>query len=101
MARGRAAAIALLVALAAAIGMVAALVASAQPSGASEPTEAVAVYDTAATSVIPDLPKGWGSFTCHEWDGRTWLVVTSPQGGVAVVPYLDDDGTQHVVSEGN
>ena len=90
----------LLLALAATIGVVAALVASAQPCGAEEPTESVTVYDQPA-SVLPDLPRGWGSFCCHQRNGRTWLVVTSPQGGVAMVPWLDADGTQHVVPESN
>lgn len=91
---------ALLLALAATIGVVALLVASAQPSGAQEPTESVTVYDTPA-SVLPDLPRGWGSFCCHQRNGRTWLVVTSPQGGVAMVPWVDADGEQVVVSEAN
>lgn len=91
---------ALLLALAATIGVVAALVASAQPSGAEEPTESVTVYDQPA-SVLPDLPRGWGSFTCHQRGGRTWLVVTSPQGGAAMVPWLDADGEQVVVSGAN
>lgn len=100
MARGRAAAIALLLALAATIGVVAALVASAQPSGAQEPTESVTVYDQPA-SVLPDLPRGWGSFCCHQRNGRTWLVVTSPQGGAAMVPWLGEDGEQVVVGGAN
>ena len=91
---------ALLLALAAAIGIVAALVASAQPSAAREPTASVTVYDTPA-SVLPDLPKGWGSFCCHQRNGRTWLVVTSPQGGVAMVPWVGEDGEQVVVSGAN
>ena len=99
MARGRAAAIALLVALAATIGIVAAIVATAQPSAAEEATASVTVYDTPA-SVLPDLPRGWGSFCCHQRNGRTRLVVTSPQGGAAMVPWVDADGEQVVVSEG-
>lgn len=91
---------ALLLALAVTIGVVAALVASAQPSGAQEPTESVTVYDEPA-SVLPDLPKGWGSFTTHQRSGRAWLVVTSPQGGVAMVPWVDADGEQVVVGEAN
>lgn len=90
----------LLLALAATIGVVAALVASAQPCGAEEPTESVTVYDQPA-SVLPDLPRGWGSFCCHQRNGRTWLVVTSPQGGVAMVPWLGDDGEQVVVGGAN
>ena len=91
---------ALLLALAAAIGIAALLVASAQPSAAEEPTASVTVYDQTA-SVLPDLPRGWGSFCCHQRNGRTWLVVTSPQGGVAMVPWLDEDGEQLVVGEAN
>lgn len=91
---------ALLLALAATIGVVAALVASAQPSAAEEPTESVTVYDQ-PVSVLPDLPKGWGSFCAHQRNGRTWLVVTNPQGGVAMVPWVDADGEQVVVGEAN
>lgn len=91
---------ALLVALAAAVGIVAAIVAAAQPSAAEEVTASVTVYDTPA-SVLPDLPKGWGSFCAHQRNGRTWLVVTSPQGGVAMVPWLDADGEQVVVGGQN
>lgn len=91
---------ALLLALAAVIGVLAALVASAQPSGAQEPTESVTVYDEPA-SVLPDLPRGWGSFCCHQRGGRAWLVVTSPQGGVAMVPWLSEDGEQVVVGGAN
>lgn len=53
----------------------------------------------APTGPIADLPSGWSSFAVHELDGRSWLVVTSPEGGVAMVPQLDADGTQHVVPQ--
>ena len=51
--------------------------------------------------MLPDLPKGWGSFTTHQRSGRAWLVVTSPQGGAAMVPWLGEDGEQVVVGGAN
>ena len=86
---------------------VAALVATSQPTGAGDVPETPTVYDRAATVTVreassgplADLPTGWSSFTAHELDGRSWLVVTSPEGGVAMVPQLDSDGTQHVVPQ--
>lgn len=81
-----------------------------------EPTEAhgeevATVYDTPAeegdVTVLPqsegpiyDLPEGVeGSIVCDR-SNRAYILLTTDKGGVALIPYLEDDGSQAVIPYG-
>lgn len=86
------------------------VVASAQPEGA-ETDELATVYDTPAeepeVTVRPqsegpiyDLPDGIeGSVVCDR-QNRAYILLTTEEGGVAITPYLDEDGSQVVIPYG-
>ncbi len=80
--------------------------ASAETPQQAEP-ELVTVYDTPAESVevtasrtdgpIYDLPESVSQQIVCDRLNREYLLLTTDQGGVCLVPYLDEDGDQAVM----
>ncbi len=93
-----------LVALVAALALsLAHTVAGAQPSAdTAEAAELPVVYDTPAVTEtrtdgpIYDLPDDVSQAIVCDRLNREYLLLTTEQGGVCLVPYLDEDGEQAV-----
>lgn len=74
------------------------------PEEAEAPSDDLSVIedrtDASASSGGPLwLPEGYGQDVVCDRSNRAYVLVTSPEGGLSVVPYLDDDGTQVVIPQ--
>lgn len=74
------------------------------PNEAREPSRDATVAedeaDSRGTSGGPlFLPEGYGQIVVCDRSNRAYVLVTSPEGGLSVVPYLDDDGAQVVIPQ--
>ena len=74
------------------------------PNEVGEPsrdaTVAEDVDDSQAASSGPLwLPEGYGQDVVCDRSNRAYVLVTSPEGGLSVVPYLDEDGVQAVIPQ--
>lgn len=85
-------------------------VAVTQPSAATEQeTEILTVYDTPADGVevtaartdgpIYDLPQGVSQTIVCDRLNREYLLLTTEQGGVCLLPYLDENGDQAIMPQ--
>ena len=74
------------------------------PNEAREPSRDATVAedeaDSRGTSGGPlFLPEGYGQNVVCDRSNRAYVLVTSPEGGLSVVPYLDEDGEQAVIPQ--
>ena len=83
-------------------------VALSQPTEAAAQEEAVTVYDTPAETVVTeartdgpiyDLPSDVSQTIVCDRLNREYLLLTTEDGGVCLVPYLDEDGEQAVMPQ--
>ncbi len=85
-------------------------VAVTQPSATTEQeTEVLTVYDTPADGVevtaartdgpIYDLPQGVSQTIVCDRLNREYLLLTTEQGGVCLLPYLDENGEQEIMPQ--
>lgn len=93
------------------IGIVSAVSSLVTAAAVAQPTEAVAqeevvtVYDTPSETVVTeartdgpiyDLPSDVSQTIVCDRLNREYLLLTTEDGGVCLVPYLDEDGNQAV-----
>ena len=66
-----------------------------QASGA----QTMEVHEARTDGPIYDLPEGVGQAVVCDSLNREYLLLTTEQGGVCLVPYLDEDGQQAVMPQ--
>lgn len=58
-----------------------------------------ATASPASDGPLYNLPAGYTQAIVADRSNRAYVLVESPRGGVAVVPYLDEDGAQVVLPQ--
>lgn len=58
-----------------------------------------ATASPASDGPLYNLPAGYTQAAVADRSNRAYVLVESPRGGVAVVPYLDEDGAQVVIPQ--
>ena len=80
----------------------------AQPTEAAAQDEVVTVYDAPSETVVTDvrtdgpiydLPSEVSQAIVSDRLNREYLLLTTEDGGVCLVPYLDEDGNQAVMPQ--
>lgn len=78
-----------------AMAIVSALGIAVRVSEAQEMT----VYPARTDGPIYDLPEGIGQEIVCDERNREYLLLTTEQGGVFLMPYLDEDGEQEIMPQ--
>ncbi len=59
----------------------------------------MAVSPARTDGPIYDLPEGIGQEIVCDSMNREYLLLTTEQGGVCIIPYMDEDGEQAVMPQ--
>lgn len=89
----------LLVAASSAVSSLVTAVTLAQPAPAVEQAEEVQVSEARTDGPIYDLPADVSQVIVCDKLNREYLLLTTDEGGLCLLPYLDEDGNQAVMPQ--